>query len=262
MNSPVSKKDEEILKIEEISKWFGGICAVNKVSMAIQAGEKRALIGPNGAGKTTLFNLIAGTMRTNEGKIFFFEKDVTRKSVRARAALGLGRSYQISNLFLSLTVEESLFLSIKGNGFPSPLQPWKSDTQKKDKIMRVAQKVGLTENVSIAVKELSHGQQRQLELGMAIANNPKVVLLDEPAAGLSALERKNMLDLIKNLEREVTLLLVEHDMDIVLGVAEKITVMHQGSVIAEGTPEEIQSDQRVQQVYIGEVDIDQPVTAS
>jgi branched-chain amino acid transport system ATP-binding protein len=241
------------LSIESVSKNFGGVHAVRSVSFKVPVGERRALIGPNGAGKTTLFNTIAGELIPNEGSIHFFGADITRKSVQKRANLGLGRTYQISQLFLNLTVEENLYLAGSGGVTKafSFFKPWKKNNSERDWVQEVADRVGLHEYLFEKVSELSHGLQRQLEVGMALAMRPKLIMLDEPAAGLSPAERIILSDIIKKLPREATLILIEHDMEIVLDIADRITVMYHGSVIAEGMPAEIRSNVEVQKVYLG-----------
>ena len=241
------------LSVKTISKNFGGVQAVRSVSFDVPTGERRALIGPNGAGKTTLFNTIAGELTPNEGSIHFFGTDITRKSVQKRANLGLGRTYQISQLFLELTVEENLFLAGFGGATKSFrfFRPWKKYKTELDWVLEVTHQVGLDAYISSKVSALSHGLQRQLEIGMALAMRPKLIMLDEPAAGLSPSERIKLTDIIKKLPRNVTLILIEHDMEIVLDIADRITVMYHGSVIAEGTPGEIRSNVEVQKVYLG-----------
>lgn len=241
------------LSIDSVSKNFGGVRAVRSVSFNVPVGERRALIGPNGAGKTTLFNTIAGELIPNEGSIHFFGVDITRKSVQKRANLGLGRTYQISQLFLNLSVEENLYLAGSGGATKSFsfFKPWKKNTLERDWVREVADRVALHDYLYSRVSELSHGLQRQLEVGMALAMRPKLIMLDEPAAGLSPSERIILTDIIKKLPREATLILIEHDMEIVLDIADRITVMYHGSVIAEGTPAEIRSNVEVQKVYLG-----------
>ena len=243
------------LQVTEVSKSFGGVQAVKSVSLSIPIGEKRALIGPNGAGKTTFFNTITGELKNDSGKIEIFGTDITTKTVQERARLGLGRTYQISQLFFHLTVEENLFLAAAANKRLEFrfLRPWRRHTEERDWVHQVAEQVRLAENLNTEVAELSHGQQRQLEVGMAIALRPRLIMLDEPAAGLSPSERVVLTDLIKELPQDVTLVLIEHDMDIVLNIADRITVLHRGAVITEGTPEEIRANEEVQQVYLGSV---------
>jgi branched-chain amino acid transport system ATP-binding protein len=241
------------LAVKSVSKSFGGVHAVRSTDLSVPVGERRALIGPNGAGKTTLFNLIAGELPADQGKIEIFGIDITRKTVQERAKLGLGRTYQISQLFPELTVEENLFLAGGAKeklGFHF-LKYWRNYEQERSWAQQVAEQVGLTSHLDQKVSEISHGLQRQLEVGMAIAMRPRLIMLDEPAAGLSPSERLVLKRLVKDLPREVTLVLIEHDMEIVLDLADKITVLHHGSVIAEGTPAEIKINQEVQNVYLG-----------
>jgi len=241
------------LAVTGISKSFGGIRAVHSANLVVPVGERRALIGPNGAGKTTLFNLITGALPADEGKIELFDTDITRKSIQQRARLGLGRTYQISQLFLELTVEENLFLAGSANKNLEFrfTKPWHNYKEMRDWAYQVSEQVGLADYLNDTVSEISHGLQRQLELGMAIAMRPRLIMLDEPAAGLSPSERVILTRLIKNLPNNVTLILIEHDMEVVLDIAEQITVLYRGTVIAEGTPSEIKQNHEVQDVYLG-----------
>jgi len=242
------------LVTKQVSKAFGGVQAVRSVDLAVPVGERRALIGPNGAGKSTLFNLIAGELPVDTGRIEVFGVNATRKSVQGRAQLGLGRTYQISQLFLHLTVEESLFLAgvaAEGIGF-SLLRRWRSYRGQRDWAWQVAEKFGLKDHLDRQVKELSHGLQRQLEVGMAMAMRPRLIMLDEPAAGLSPAERRTLTSLIKALPDDITLILIEHDMEIVLEVADQISVLHHGSLIAQGVPDAIRTNAEVQRIYLGE----------
>ncbi|TLN23453.1 ABC transporter ATP-binding protein [bacterium] len=245
--------DQPALVVTSVSKNFGGVQAVHLVSLSVPVGERRALIGPNGAGKTTLFNVIAGELKADTGKLELFGEDITHRPVQDRARLGLGRTYQVSQLFLKLTVEENLFLAgAAANGLTfSFLQPWRKRTAEREWARQVAGQVGLSDQLGKNVSDLSHGQQRQLELGMAISMRPRLIMLDEPAAGLSPSERVILTGLIKKLPAETTLILIEHDMEIVLDLADTITVLNRGEVIAEGKPEEIRSNQEVQKVYLG-----------
>jgi branched-chain amino acid transport system ATP-binding protein len=241
------------LVVGGVSRSFGGVHAIRRVDVSVPIGERRALNGPNGAGKSTLFNLIAGEMRADEGRIEVFGVDVTRRNVRDRARLGLGRTYQISQLFLGLTVEEHLFLGgvvQRGMTF-TLLRRWESYREDREWALHIAEAVGLKEHVKRQVSELSHGLQRQLELGIALAMRPRLVMLDEPAAGLSPAERSTLTSLIQALPKEVTLILIEHDMEIVMEVAERITVLHHGVLVAEDTPAGIRSNQEVQRIYLG-----------
>jgi branched-chain amino acid transport system ATP-binding protein len=242
------------LSAEGLTKSFGGVRAVRAVDLEVGIGERRALIGPNGAGKSTLFNLFTGELAPDEGRIRIFGQDATRRSVRARARLGLGRTYQISQLFPDLTVEQSLFLagSARARIAFDLWRRWRGYAEQLSWAAQVAERVGLSGQLGAPVRELSHGQQRQLELGMAVAMRPRVVMLDEPAAGLSPAERQNLVGLIRALPADVTLVLIEHDMEIVLQLAARITVLHRGEVIADGEPADIRANPEVQRIYLGE----------
>jgi len=205
--------------------------------LTVPVGERRALIGPNGAGKTTLFNLITGVLNPDEGAIELFGIDITRKSIQERSRLGLGRTYQISQLMLNLSVEENLYLAGRASkGLDLRfIKPWKKYGYERTWAHQVAKQVGLEEHLDEKVAEISHGLQCQLEVGMAIAMRPRLIILDEPAAGLSPSERVILTRLIKELPKDATLVLIEHDMEVVLDIAEQITVLNRGTVIAEGT---------------------------
>ncbi len=239
------------LVLTSISKSFGGVRAVHSANLSVSLGERHALIGPNGAGKTTLFNIVTGELAADSGRIEIFGIDITKKTVRERAKLGLGRTYQISQVFANLTVEESLFLAAGADHRMRFLNSWRKCTKVVHSAHEAAEQVHLTSCLQKRVSELSHGTQRQLEVGMAIAMRPRLVMLDEPAAGLSPFERLSLTSLIKNLPRSVTLVLIEHDMDMVLDIADRITVLQHGAVIAEGVPAEIRRNQTVQKVYLG-----------
>ncbi len=241
----------------QVSKSFGGIKAVQGVDLAVAVGERRALIGPNGAGKSTLFNLITGEIPVDEGQIHVLGRDATRFSVQRRARLGLGRTYQISQLFLNLSVEQSLFLaSAAGTGLGlSLLNGWRNRAEDRAWTREVANQVGLADHLFRLVGELAHGLQRQLELGMALAMRPRLIMLDEPAAGLSPAERQTLVGLIRAMAPDITLILIEHDMDIVMQLAQRITVLHRGAVVTEGTPDEIQRNAMVQRIYLGEAHV-------
>lgn len=244
-------KSKVALRVDNVSKAFAGVKAVAGVTIEVPAGQRRGLIGPNGAGKTTLFNLITGVIRLDSGSISLFGQDVTRRSVQYRANQGLGRTYQITNLFLELTVRENLVLATNPNKVPTALTPWRRQADVCYRAAAVAEQVMLSDKLDVVVKDLSHGEQRQLELGMALASQPRLIMMDEPAAGLSPTERHHMMTLIEKLDPNVTILLIEHDMAFVLGLTEVVTVMHQGQVIAEGTPEAIRRNGYVQDVYMG-----------
>jgi len=242
-----------VLRLDRVSKSFGGVHAVRDASLTVLAGERRALIGPNGAGKTTLFNLVAGALPVDGGAITMFGRAVTRWPMHRRARLGLGRTYQTSQLFGELTVEENLLLAtLGGKGTPLPLlEPWKSRRGDRAWVADVVAQVGLAERLQDKVSAISHGEQRQLEIGMALAMRPRLVMLDEPSSGLSPGERVVITELIERLPQDLTVVLIEHHMELALGVADRVTVLHRGGVISEGTPDDIRADPEVQAVYLG-----------
>jgi len=219
----------------------------------VREGERRAIIGPNGAGKTTLFNAIAGEVPVSAGSVRFAGRDVTRLRTHRRAALGIGRTYQITNLFAALTVEENVRLAVQsqnarrfsllGAGPPTGME-----AQRVEEALATS---GLAGRRRDATRTLSYGEQRQLEFALALASKPSVLLLDEPAAGLSAAERLVMAQTIDALPRTLTLVLIEHDIDLALRLVDHVTCMHNGSVLVEGSPDAIRADARVQEVYLG-----------
>lgn len=243
------------LTLRGVSKRFGGLVAVRDVNLDIAYGERRALIGPNGAGKTTLFNVIAGDLPVTGGRILLFGTDVTRMPSHKRVELGLRRTYQTSALFDALTVRENLYLAVAGprGGHLDMVTLATRDSRVMSRVEDVAGSLGLADRLEALAGDLSHGERRQLEFGIAIAWQPRLVMLDEPAAGLSPDERKDVMRFLSALPRDITLVLIEHDMDIALNVAERATVLHEGSVVAEGTPSEITSNALVQEVYLGGV---------
>jgi len=226
---------------------------VDGVELAVRPGERRALIGPNGAGKTTLFNLIAGELPVTIGRIELFGRDVTRMPTHRRAALGLTRTFQISNLFPTLTVGENCLLAVQALSpvklaMHRPLSGYRSLHARVEETLAA---VGLTDRVGAVVRNLSHGEQRQLEIGLALAGRPRVLLLDEPTAGLSPAESAAMARLLGRLDPAMTVLIIEHDMDIALEVARHVTVLHYGRVIADGTRDAVRADPTVREIYLG-----------
>lgn len=243
------------LELQNVSKSFGGIDAVSNVNLTVAKGESRALIGPNGAGKSTLFNLVTGEIVLDVGTISVFGKDLTEEPVRQRIKSRLGRTYQVSNLFLQLTVEENLFLASwttqrkKASVFSTLFRSWEKLAGQRRYIADVAERVGLQDKLHVQVDELSHGEHRQLELGITLAHNPKLLLLDEPMAGLSAGERGFMTELIMSLKPDITVVIIEHDIDVAFSIADQVSVLHHGSILAEGSPDEIRTNEDVQQIY-------------
>jgi branched-chain amino acid transport system ATP-binding protein len=244
---------EPILRLQGVGRRFGGLHAVDDVTLEVSPGERRAILGPNGAGKTTLFNVISGDLAPTSGTIELFGSDVTPLAARQRAKLGLARTYQKSRLFLGLSVEDNLYLARLGveRGHLRPVLLPRRDAEMHARAREIARVVGLGEKLDEIVGSLSHGEQRQLEVGMARISEPKLMLLDEPASGLSRGERVALTDLLLQLDPGITLILIEHDMDVALRVAQKVTMMHDGRVIVEGTPAEIRANETVHELYLG-----------
>jgi branched-chain amino acid transport system ATP-binding protein len=219
----------------------------------MQSGERVFIIGPNGAGKTTLFNLLNGQFPVSSGKVFFMGKDITRMPTFKRAQLGQTRSYQVSTLFPKLTVMESVKLAVQGGKKYryQLLQSWESHDDLLIKAKEVLQSIGLWDRRDDGVKNLSHGEQRRLEIAMTIASGPKLLMLDEPTAGLTTGESVEVSQLIQGLNRDITVLVIAHDMDLVFGVAERILVLHLGQLMCEGSCDMIRSNQMVKEIYMG-----------
>jgi branched-chain amino acid transport system ATP-binding protein len=242
------------LQLRELRKSFGGLPAMNGVSLEVMPGERRLIIGPNGAGKTTLFNLITGDLRRDSGAIQLFGEEVSRLKPHRRAHRGLARTYQIITLFPKDTLEHNLVLSLLGlaksrwNGF-KPLARYPELNEEAREVLR---RVGLAHLAERLIGVVSYGEKRRLEIAMALAQKPRVLLLDEPFAGLSREERSAMKELIAGIPREVTVVMIEHDMDTALDFAERITVLHYGSVIVEGTRAEVVADPKTREVYLGD----------
>ena len=243
---------EPILRLRGVGRQFGGLRAVVELDLEIRPGERRAVLGPNGAGKTTLFNLISGEFPPSRGTIELFGRNVTHEPAHFRGRNGLRRTYQTSKLFIGLTVEDNLYLSLLGERTGHlRLVRTRRDRELRETARAVAHDVGLGSRSNSIVGELSHGEQRQLEVGIAKATNPKLMTLDEPAAGLSSTERETLTALLLALDPSVTVMLIEHDMDVALRVADWVTMMHEGRIVAEGTPAEIRANQLVHDLYLG-----------
>jgi branched-chain amino acid transport system ATP-binding protein len=236
-----------------VGRRFGGLNAVRGVDLDIMPGERRGILGPNGAGKTTLFNVISGDFPPTSGAIDLFGVDVTNMPSRERARLGLARTYQQSRLFSGLTVEDNIYLSIVGKAGERlrVVSRPKRDGEIRARAREAAGKAAIGHKLSERVRSLSHGEHRQVALAMALASKPRLLMLDEPASGLSRGERVLLTDLLLALDRDVTLLLIEHDMDVALRVAERVTMMHDGRVIVEGNPDEIRASKVVHDLYLG-----------
>ena len=241
------------LEILNVGRTFGALEAIKNVTMQIAAGERRAVLGANGAGKTTLFNAITGDFPPTSGHIRLYGEDITHLATHERIRRGLRRTYQQTRLFMELSVRDNLFLALRGvaRGRFSFRRPGPDD-KVLDQAEMTAKFVGLQEVVHQFVGELSHGQQRQLEIGMALAGAPRILLLDEPAAGLSAAERKNLVTMLNGLPRHIGFIIIEHDLEVALKVVDSVTIMHNGTVFMEGSPAAIQKDPEVQSIYLGE----------
>jgi branched-chain amino acid transport system ATP-binding protein len=235
-----------------VGRRFGGLHAVRDVDLDVAPGERRAILGPNGAGKTTLFNVICGDFPCSSGRVELFGRDVTPLPARARARMGLARTYQQSRLFGGLTVEENIYLAIVGvaGGHLRPVLT-RRDAEHRERAREAARRVAIDHKLSELVGSLSHGEHRQVGLAVALAATPQMMMLDEPCSGLSRGERQLLTDLLIGLDRDITLIVIEHDMDVALRVAEQVTMMHDGRVIVEGTPDEIRANELVHDLYLG-----------
>lgn len=244
------------LELSQLTRTFGGVTAVSGVTLQVPVAARHAIIGPNGAGKTTLFNMISGELSASAGTVLLFGKDITRMAPPRRAAAGLGRTYQITRIFPQLTVGENLALALHGlrNSKYSMLKPWSAYRQSISAIFELAGQFQLEERLDTKAADLSHGEQRQLDVALAIAAKPLVLLLDEPGAGLSPGERINMRRLLKSLPAELTLVMIEHDMDLVRDVASSVDVLDFGRVVASGSVGDIQTNVRVRDIYLGSRD--------
>jgi branched-chain amino acid transport system ATP-binding protein len=241
------------LTLESLRRTFGALTAVNGVSLAVAPRERRAIIGPNGAGKTTLFNLITGHLAPTAGRILFEGAPIGGLSPDAVARRGISRSFQRTNLFPRLSVLENLRLAAAA-GAPGSYDLLGSVGRRwvpLERARSTAEAVGLTDRLDAAAATLSYGEQRQLEIGVALTTGPKLLLLDEPTAGMSPEETRQMTALLAGLPRDITLLIIEHDMDVVFSLADRITVLHYGEVLSEGTPDRVRVDPRVYEVYLG-----------
>jgi branched-chain amino acid transport system ATP-binding protein len=241
------------LELHGVSRSFGGLVALDGVALKVRQGERRAIIGPNGAGKTTLFNLIAGELGVSAGTIHLFERDVTRFPPHRRAALGLARTFQITNLFPNLRALDNTLLAALGltRAKFSMLRPRARFLPAREQAMAALVAVGLESRAGAAVRTLSHGEQRQLEIAVALATRPRLLLLDEPTAGLSPAESQLMAGLLGRLDPAMTVLIIEHDMDVALPLADGVTVLHYGRVVADGPRDEIKADPLVREIYLG-----------
>jgi branched-chain amino acid transport system ATP-binding protein len=243
----------DALELEGVTRAFGGLLAVSDVTLRVPLRERRAIIGPNGAGKTTLFRLISGEMTVARGRIKLFGEDVTDLPAHARVGHGLGRTYQVTNVFRNLSVEDNVMLAALGLSTTKfqPLLPVPRRGHHQERVKEALHQVGLEQRAREQVARLSHGEQRQLELALALVGRPRVLLLDEPAAGLSSAERARMAELVRGLPSELTLVIIEHDMDLVMNLVDRVTCLHNGRIVAEETPATIRQNPTVQEIYLG-----------
>ena len=242
-----------VLELKSLCKSFGGLQATREVSLRIMPGDRQAIIGPNGAGKTTLFNLITGIYPVTSGQVFLYGQDVTGWPSHRRTAMGMARTFQVTSLFPKLTVLDNVLLAIKGLR-SSKFVMWRFLSSYKDvyeKAYHLLEEVDFIDRKDVEVRNLSHGEQRQLEIVLGLASDPKVLLLDEPAAGLSSGESVEMAKFLMKLDASLAILLIEHDMDVVFDVASHISVLHFGEVLETGTPQQIHSSAKVQEIYLG-----------
>ena len=239
--------------VDGLTHDFGGLRALDDVTLAVGVGERRVILGPNGAGKTTLFNLVTGLFAPTAGTIRLFDHDITVLAPYRRARLGLGRTFQVTTLFPRLTVLESVLLAVQGTdrGRFSLLRPRSAARRLGRRAEDLLGEWSLADRRDVPTRELSYGEQRQVELLLALAGQPRALLLDEPTAGLSAAETATVVTMIKRFPRDVTVLLIEHDMDVAFALADRLTVLHQGRVLAEGTRDEVHADPRVTEIYLG-----------
>ena len=244
---------DPVLELDGVTRRYGGVCAVDDVSLVVRRGARHAVIGPNGAGKTTLFKMISRLEPVSAGRIRLFGTDVTKLAAHRVARLGLGRTHQVTQVFPQLPVIENVLIAVQGKarGRFGVLRSAMGRRPLVDKARATLERVGLEEHADALASELGHGQQRQLELALALAGDPKVLLLDEPAAGLSGADRGMIRSLVGDLPDDITVLLIEHDMELALGLADRVTCLHNGAKVSEGSPEEIKRDRRVQDVYLG-----------
>jgi branched-chain amino acid transport system ATP-binding protein len=248
---------EPALRVRGLSRQFRELVAVSEVTLSVAAGTRFGIIGPNGAGKTTLFNLLSGELRPSSGSVELFGRDVTRLRPAQRTALGLGRTFQISRIFTDLTVRENLTLALHGlrRSKLRMIRPWNRYRDVQSRASELAESFGLGNRLNVTAAELSHGEVRELEVLLALATEPRVLLLDEPAAGLSPAERVSIQQVLGALPADLTLVMIEHDLDVLRGVVDQVAVLHLGEVVTTGPMAQVQRDARVRALYLGTADL-------
>jgi branched-chain amino acid transport system ATP-binding protein len=244
---------DAVLELRRLCKSFGGLRAVHDVNIRILPGDRKAIIGPNGAGKTTLFNLVTGVLPATSGEVLLFGRDVGKWPTHRRTALGMARTFQITSLFPKLTVLDNVLLAIKGLRRSKYVmwRPLSSYRDVQEKARQLLENAGYWDRRDVEVRNLSHGEQRQVEIVLGLASDPKVLLLDEPAAGLSSGESQEMAAFLKRLDPGLAILLIEHDMDVVFDFADHISVLHFGEVVEEGATARIRASEKVREIYLG-----------
>ncbi len=245
------------LRIEGLMKRFGGVVASDAIDLAIDAGELHAIIGPNGAGKTTLIGQLTGELSPNAGRIYFEDVDITTLPAHRRSAMGLARSFQITSLFLDFTALDNVALAVQAHAGHS-FRFWRNarlETELRQPARAALERVGLADRADVVCANLSHGEHRQLEIAMALATRPRMLLLDEPMAGMGPEESARMVEILRGLKRNLTILLIEHDMEAVFALADRISVLVYGRVIATGAPDEIRANPDVRSAYLGEQEV-------
>jgi branched-chain amino acid transport system ATP-binding protein len=245
--------NKPVLELKALCKSFDGLDAVQGVDLAIFAGDRKAIIGPNGAGKTTLFNLITGVLPATSGSVLLFGNDITRWPSHRRTALGMARTFQVTSLFPKLTVLDNVLLAIGGLR-KTKFVMWRflsSYADLYEKARHLLENAGYWDRREVPVRNLSHGERRQIEIVLGLASDPKILLLDEPAAGLASGESREMASFLKRLDPNLAILLIEHDMDVVFGVVDHISVLHFGKLVEQGTTAEVRRSAKVQEIYLG-----------
>ena len=249
----VGDREHPALQLAGLGKSFGGLQALRGIDLELQPGERHAIIGPNGAGKTTLFNVVTGLLSASSGRVLLFGQDVTGWPTQRRTALGLARTFQITSLFPKLTVLDNVLMAVNGLR-ATKFVAWRflsSYREVYDKGRALLDAAGFLDRQDVEVRRLSHGEQRQLEIVLGLASDPRILLLDEPAAGLSSGESQEMARFLGRLDRRIAILLIEHDMEVVFDVADRVTVLHFGEVLETGAAEAIRQSPRVREIYLG-----------
>ena len=243
---------EPVLRIDKLVKRFGGLTAVDHLDLSLPGGRLHAIIGPNGAGKTTFFNLVSGMLRPDAGRVFFLGRDITGLRPHEISRLGIKRTLQIKSVFPQMSVADNLWITAQaGSGFLHPFRSAVRDRDTAERVERILEQIGLTSLASRAAGTLSYGDVALLEIGMALIAQPRLLLLDEPTCGMSPAETERAVEKIQELARSIDIVIIEHDMEVVFEIADDITVMAQGSVLASGGPEDISADERVREAYLG-----------